>query len=238
MRIKPAIPRPRARWLLAAGALVVAVAGALGWVAVASPLLAADEIRISGVQRVEREKVEAASGVRPGTPLARIDVRSVRERVRDLPAVKSARVHRAWPSTLRIAVRERVPIAAVPSGEGYALLDRDGVRVTSAPAPEDGLPVVRITHRGEEVATSPGTSRDAKRAALRVLDALPANVGGQVERIAVGDQERITLRLQGGATVTWGEPGHAAQKARTLTTLLRRHDANSYDVSSLEIVTE
>lgn len=238
MRAKRPAKLTRPRWLLAAGVSGAAVVGALGWIAFASPLLELQEVEVSGLQRVESAQVVDISGARPGTPLARVDVSAVRERVGGLRAVESVEVRRAWPSTLRIAVRERVPVAAVPAGDGYALLDREGVRVATVPDPEADLPTVRIAGSGAEApAASRTAGRSANRAALRVLGALPERVAGNVDRIAVGDEGGVTLRLQGGATVTWGQPKHSAQKARTLTTLLRRHDAKSYDVSSLEIVT-
>lgn len=237
MRIRSAVKPPRRRWLLIIGVSGAAVAGALGWVAWWSPLLAVNRIEVSGAQRVDRAQVLDASGVRQGTPLARVDTGSVRERVSGLRAVESARVHRVWPSTLRVAVRERAPVAAVPADGAYALLDRDGVHVATVREPTEDLPVVRITGSGAASRGASGTpGRAARRAALRVLDALPERVAAQADRIGVGAERRITLRL-GDATVTWGKPDHVTQKARILTTLLRRHDADSYDVSSLETVT-
>lgn len=221
----------RWRWLAILGCVSL-VAGALGWVVWWSPLLAVDRIEVTGLQRVTRAQVVTASGVRPGTPLARVDLESVRDGVRAMRPVESVHVHRAWPATLRIRVQEREPIAAVPNGGGgYLLLDEKGVRVATVDDPPKGLPVVRIRSSGS------GSGHDPERgAALRVLSVLPERLAARVRTLAV-ERGRISLRLQGGVTVIWGPPERGREKTRLLSVLLRRHDAATYDVSSPEVVT-
>lgn len=229
----------RRRWLLATGVGAVLVAGGLGWIVSPSSLLAVREVEVAGQSRVSREAVVRAAAVPVGLPLARVDVAAVRQRVAALRVVESADVRRRWPSTLRITVDERLPIAAVPRGGGYVLLDADGVRVSTASAPPQQLPVVRIdaAAAGSGSAAAGRATTAADRAALHVLESLPRRLAGKVHTVSVAGDSEVRLRLDHGATVIWGRPERGQEKARILTVLLRRDNANTYNVSSPEVVT-
>ncbi len=234
------------RSLVVGGLVTACLAGVLAWVVLASSLLAVHRVEVSGLHRLSREQVVQASGLRLGTPLARVDLGALRRRVSRLRPVESVRVRRAWPRTLRILVDERVPLAAVPHGSNYALLDSHGVRVATVPKPPDGLPVVRIggaspvspAPSGSAAGEASSTGVAARRAALRVLGALPPRLAERVRDVSVERDGGVELRLRGGATVTWGQPRHAREKARILTLLLQQgQGADTYDVSSTEVAT-
>jgi len=73
-------------------------------------------------------------------------------------------------------------------------------------------------------------------AAAAVLGELPAAVRHAVRSVSAPGPDQVTLRLAGGTTVLWGDPGRAAVKARELTVLMRVH-MRSYDVSGPGSVT-
>lgn len=233
----------RWRWL-AAFVGAAGVAGALGWLVWFSSLLAVERIEVVGPgQWLTGPEVVEASGVRVGTPLARVDVGAVRDRVRSLRPVESVRVRRSWPGTLRIRVREREPVAAIADSEGYLLLDAESVHVATVDERPDGIPLIRL--RGPPAGASDpagdsGPHVERAPAALRVLVVLPERLTSKVRTIAVADGGAVTLRLQGGARVLWGSPenaDHGREKSRLLSALLQRHDAAMYDVRSPEVVT-
>jgi cell division protein FtsQ len=205
---------------LVAGALALLVLA--GWVVWSSPLLAAREVRLAGAQRVTQDEAAAAVAPELGRPLARLDADAVRQRLEALPEVRSVQVRRGWPSTVEVRVTERVPVAAVPAGEAYSLVDAAGVEVEQAAEPA-GLPVVSA----ETVAAG-----DAPLlAAARVLQALPPELATQVTGTTAATPDSVVLTLASGAQVVWGSPDESPRKAAVLQVLLAT-PAEVYDVSA------
>src|SRR5216110_1259530 len=79
-------------WLV--GAAGLALAGLAGWVVYGTPLLGVREVTVRGASLISADEVRAAAGIRVGTPLASLDLGTVRRRVATLPAVRSATVER------------------------------------------------------------------------------------------------------------------------------------------------
>lgn len=204
------------------------VVGVATWVVFFSPVLGVREVEITGNGRVPAEELRQAVGVRTGTPLATVDLAEVERRVRALRAIESAEIDRGWPGTLRVSVVERVPAAAVPLGTTTAVVDRYGVVLQQVTVAPPRLPVLRVQRAA---ADDPAT-----RAGLTVLRALPQNLLDRLRELRVPSPRSITLRLTDGRSVTWGDAGRSAEKARVLDAALAK-PGTAYDVSSPEVVT-
>src|SRR5687768_13579218 len=95
---------------LADGGAVLAVA--LGFlVALRTPLLDVDAVRVTGNQRTPAEAVIAASGITPGDQLIDLDLATAGQGVTDLPWVSQARLHRGIDGSVSVEVIERTPVA-------------------------------------------------------------------------------------------------------------------------------
>ena len=130
---------------------------------------------------------------------------------------------RGWPSTLRLEVRLRVPVAAVPTPQGVRLVDDEGVayaRVATAPA---GVPVVSVELGGNQ-------GRAALDAALSVLSQLPDQLRESVKQVRATSPDSVRLRVD-GADVVWGSADRTPRKAQ-IYAALRAVPAKVYDVSS------
>lgn len=212
--------------------LVFGVLGAVGWVLLGSRLLVVRTVEITGTRLAPRDRIAAAADVRLGVPMVRLGTEEVRARLERLREVESARVERRWPTTVRIVVRERVPVAVVRRGGRYYRLDRHGVAVADGESRPKGLP--------ELVTGAPGPSDPATLAALRVLEELPRHLAGRVAEVRATGPEAVTLRLAGGPAVVWGSAERTEEKARLLEALRRTaagRSARVIDVSSPEVVT-
>ncbi|MGH8940816.1 MAG: cell division protein FtsQ/DivIB, partial [Actinomycetes bacterium] len=143
-----------------------------------------------------------------------------------LAAVRSVEVGRRWPHTVEITVREREPAAARAMGSSWVLVDRTGVVFAAVDRRPKALPLV---------GAPPDAGRRELRAAMDVLDVLPAPVRQEVREVRVGASEQptpqLTLRLSRGRTVVWGSPERGERKAAVLAVLLTRK-ASAYDVSA------
>jgi cell division protein FtsQ len=210
------------RAALIAGLGLAIVAGA-AWALLGSSLLVVRHIQVRGNRLVSAAAVLAVAGLHKGEPLARVNSGAVARRIEQITQVRSARVSTSWPDTVVIVITERTPGVAVRSGGQYELIDADGVIVrTSVRAPR-GLPVLT-----DPPAVLRGSA--AVRAAIQVLQELPAPVRPEVRTVTAPSAGSVDLRLRGGITVRWGGTGRAAAKAAELIILLRTH-ATIVDVS-------
>jgi cell division protein FtsQ len=208
--------------------LIAAVLAVVAWVLLGSRLLVVRDIEVTGTDRVDRAAVADATGVTTGTPLARVDTEAAARGVRGLDLVESVRVTRAWPAALRVEVTERAPLLSVRAGDGYLLVDGDGVRVDgTATRPEDH-PLVAV--RGE-VEGSPAVA-----AAAAVVGDLPDDLRSRVTEIRADEPAAIELVLADGATAAWGDTERGAEKAEILRLLIAEHppeEGREYDVSAV-----
>ncbi len=210
---------------------VAALALLAGFIVVvyATPLLGVARIRGEGADLVSPDDVRVAAAVRPGIPLARVDLGAVGRRVvAGLAPVAQAQAVRAWPDTLVVRVVERVAVAVVPSAGSYAIVDASGVVFGSAPRPPAGLPQVRLA--------APGPADPSTRAALTVLAALTPELRAQLVELVAEASTRIRLELRGGREVLWGDATQNEAKARVATSLLAR-PGKVVDVSAPGVVT-
>ena len=207
--------------------LLTLLSVALGLVLYFTPLMSARSVEVRGTGVVTREEVLGVAQVQVGTPLMQIDTDTVADRVAGIRRVATARVQRGYPSTLRIIVTERIPLAVKDFPDGPHLFDRDGVDFATAPPPP-GLPYLDVDN--------PGPADGPTKAALEVMTALPPDVVAQVGRVAAPSLASVTLTLADGRTVVWGTTDRTDEKANKLAALLTQ-PGRTYDVSSPDLPT-
>lgn len=207
--------------------LLTLLSVALGLVLYFTPLMSARSVDVRGTEVVTRDEVQGAAQVKIGTPLLQIDTDAVADRVAGIRRVATVRVQRGYPSTLRIIIAERVPLAVKDFPDGPHLFDRDGVDFATAPPPP-GLPYLDVDN--------PGPADPPTKAALEVMTALPPDVLVQVGRVAAPSVASVTLTLADGRTVVWGTTDRTDEKADKLAALLTQ-PGRVYDVSSPDLPT-
>lgn len=214
----------RTGWALAVLAPFVAV----GWLLLASPWFVLDEVVVTGEERLSAAQVLEAADVELGQPLAKVDTDGVARRVRALGPVLSVDVRRGWPGTLEVRVVEREPVAAVGAAPSLTLLDATGARLGTVTVLPPGVVRLGVRHAGPD---DPST-----RAALTVLNDLPAAVRSRLVAVRAASPEQVTLLLRDGRTVVWGGVDKAEEKAAVVVPLLRMK-GTVYDVSTPSVVT-
>jgi cell division protein FtsQ len=185
-------------------------------------------VRVDGAGVVSPVEVERTAAVTMRAPLARVDLGAIRARVEALPPVRRAVVSRGWPSTVVITVTERTPVAAVPAGKKFTLIDDEGVAYRTVEDVPAGLPLARLA--------APSPTDLNTRAALTVLAALTPDIRKQLNAISVAAPARIQLELRHDRTVVWGDDTDSGTKAQVATALLRRK-GDTIDVSAPGVVT-
>ena len=213
--------------LVVVALLAIVAAVGLGLIVYFTPLMAARDVLVIGTGAVTQQDVLAATQVRPGTPLLQINTDEVADRVATIRQVASARVQREYPSTLRITITERIPVAVKDFPDGPHLYDRDGVDFATGPPPP-ALPYLDVDN--------PGPADPPTKAALEVLTSLRPEVASQVGRVAAPSVASITLTLTDGRVVVWGTNDRTEEKAEKLGALLTQ-PGHTYDVSSPDLPT-
>jgi cell division protein FtsQ len=190
-------------------------------------LLGVDRVEVTGSGFVGADAVRQAAAVPSGAPLASVDLGAIRSRVEHLVGVRTAEVHRDWPSTLVIEVTPRTAVATVPSGKSYELVDAGGVVFRTVSDPPD-VPSIRLS--------APGPDDPSTRAAISVLLSLPSGIRDQLVSMSATSPASVTLSLHGGKKVIWGDDTDNAAKGRVATSLLKR-PGSVIDVSAPNVVT-
>lgn len=213
--------RRRRRTLVVFGVLL-AVAG-LAYLVLASPLLRVQGIEVVGTKRISAATVTDQAQAWVGDSMVLADTDALARQVAENKVAREVHVERGWPSTLRIVVDERVPVAAVPAGARFSLVDTDGVIVEDAAKVPKGLAVVEV-----DLLTG---GAPALRAALAVIDTMPPDLLSQVTTIGANSAYSVWFVLRDRSRVEWGSPERAQYKADVLKAL-RAHKARVYDVSA------
>lgn len=214
--------RPSGRVLAAVAAAIVVITG-LVWLIFFSTVLAVRTVEVSGGRTVPADVVRQLAAVPVGVPMARLDVRAVQARVATIPQVASVSVERSWPSTLRIRLVERAPVALVSSGGEQWLVDREGVLYAQVTEPPAGVPPLEVDR--------PGPDDPTTVAALAVIRALPKELRAQLTGVSAQSPDSVVLQLRDGRTVVWGGAEDSARKATILTALLGQ-EGTTFDVST------
>ena len=148
-RVWPAWMKPT---ILAAGAVSIVgiVAGAgwwaeqSGWVDVALAQANAfyvdgnrlagfvvDDVLVEGRKETSKDTLIKALRIRRGDLIFGVDVEAARKRLEEIGWVASARVERHLPDTIRVAIRERIPVAVWQKKGKFLLVDAGGVVIGS-----------------------------------------------------------------------------------------------------------
>jgi len=187
-----------------------------------SSLLSARTVVIVGDVQTTRGEILEATGLDRKPPLIDLDTATMEHRVERLPWVATAAVHLDWPSTVAIAVVERIPVATavLPTG-GYALLDSTG-RVLKY---QESRPLTLPLIAAPEVPGLPGSSLGASaRPLLAAAAELPVSLLARLQEIVASGADGVVLRLDGGLKAIVGDDEALAQKFVSLATVLRRVD--------------
>ena len=192
--------------------VVVAVAGAIGWVA-QSPWFSVAHIAVSGVSGSDTMRLLETTDVVEGRPLIMIGPRAVEDVLEADPWVIDATVRRVLPDTVEVVVIERRPLVWVQAGDRWAVVADDSsvLRFDTEP----GEPTIIVAAN----APGPGQSYADQRVTggVAFLTRLPAEIRPQV---TLGEQDGELRAAVAGLDVRLGLPTEMTEKAAALVAIL------------------
>lgn len=202
------------RWLT--GVLVIVVLVGLGWVVGFSSLLATREVAVTGADPADRARIEDIASQEIGTPLVRVDGDGLSRRITDeVPGAAHVTVDSGWPHTLNLKVTSREPALAVHSdGEGFDLLDLEGVVIRTVSSVPEGVPTVSAESKAR-------VSGHGVRAAQGMLAAMPADLRPRIKDVTVDSADQISFSL-GRTAIVWGDDSKPDVKVKVIQILLAK----------------
>ena len=201
---------------------VLALIGAVVWVVLGSPWLAATQVRVAGNKLLTTDQVVQAAAVPLGGALFSVDTEAAEQRVlAALPAVATADVGRAWPDTVTVAITEATPSIVLSLPGNWVWVTADGRSFHATPERPEGILEARGNLADEEVLVT----------LARVADALPEQVRGQATAIVAQSVDSVVVELTDDRKVVWGSAEESELKGSVLVPLLEV-DASEFDVSA------
>lgn len=191
-----------------------------------TPILAIEQIKVSGTNRLDAGELRAALEGLEGRPLTTISDGEIATLLGDFPLIETFALQAQPPHTLLVKIREREPIVVlVRAGKNY-LYDAAGVQIEQTNAKVE-LPFLKLN--GEPL------NNPRYRLAVELLLSLPVETYQQIFSIEVSEQLTAQLTLKkSNITVIWGSTDQALLKDEVLQSLLATKLADSVviDVSS------
>tara|TARA_B100000575_G_scaffold286055_1_gene282218 strand:- start:8 stop:826 length:819 start_codon:yes stop_codon:yes gene_type:complete len=89
-------------------------------------------IQVTGRSHTPTEMLVAATDIKMGQPLLGIQLAAVHRNLTQIGWVESAIVERLMPSTIKITIIERIPLALLQTRNGHELIDRGGTIIDGA----------------------------------------------------------------------------------------------------------
>lgn len=217
-------------WLpIAIGLLLVSAA--VGF-AVTWPGFEPTRIDVTGNAVVPRAQILQRAGVAPHVNMWLQNTRAMATRVEAIPYVAGTRVYRLPPSTVIVAVRERVPFALVQGVAATVLIDRD-LRVLQL---ADGRALPEFVLPERDLALEPGRFlTDPKAVAMR--DDYEAMIAAHVVPLKL-EFERyngLVATVRGGVRILLGDDADLAKKLALVDPILAQVVRKQQRVAAVDL---
>ncbi len=154
-------------FVLVGGLLLLGVRQSMAFLT-ENPQYAITAIEIPAPAFLTSDEVAALSGARLGDNLLRLPIRDIRKKLLEHPNIREASVTRLLPSTLRIEIKEREPMAQISIGKNYLVDEEGAVLSWNQKFAETPVPLVDGLDMKSKMADNKVQS-EALRDALRIL---------------------------------------------------------------------
>jgi len=185
------------------------------------------QIYLYGRHYTDLASINDALQVEAGDPILALDIAAIKDHIEAIPEVHDVRIARVLPNDLRIAIRERMPVAVWQSRGVQKLIDQDGVVLNSAKyQPKNQLPVIvgddAPSHVSQLLAIL-STQPD-----LRPHVVAAVRVGERRWNLQLSNQVTVLLPEE-GATRAWARFGQLVRDEGILTRAVRAIDLRIED---------
>ena len=203
-----------------------------GWFLARSSLFALEGIEVTGARLLTPAEIVQASGLHDGQSMLGLHTERVRERIANLPLVRSVRVLRIPTSRIRIDIVERAPAFVLETVESRWLMDTDGMVLGVADG-SSSFPTIRVD---DELSADTGDRLVVTevRDAIALWTALPRTLRAGHPTIDAGALTGLTLDRP-DLVIRFGTVEQLAQKLGSVRLVLDRVRRMGRHVKMLDV---
>lgn len=227
------------------GAIIVAMLGLSGALLAMTPLFPVKEVAVEGAKSLTDDEMVQMAAVPEGSTLLRVSTAEIEDRLEGSPFVKTAKVSRELPGTLKVDITEdeiaaivEITSAETRSVERWAI-DSDGVWIVQIP--DEGseeaanIPPSVYERLGDfrtivdvPVGPAPVAGTECTDApvlnALQIINGLSTELKDQVATVSATENHNTTLVLEDGVEISFGDSSDIRTKERICLKLLEENE--------------
>jgi cell division protein FtsQ len=189
-------------------------------------------VAVTGNRRVPSGEILRVADIPANRSIWLENTAAIAARIRAIPYVGMASIHRLPPASLTIAVSERVPFAVLTSDGQSVVVDRE-LRVLSPAADDELLPAFALTLHGS---LAPGTFVTAHDAfVLRDVYATMTSAGLPPATLAFDRYGDLSASISGGPRLLLGQPDDIVRKVRLIHAILAQVVRRQQSVSAIDV---
>lgn len=222
--------RLRPYWMLFL--LVAIAAGAAGYYGATWPGFYPRQVTVSGNNVVPSSQILARAQIAPRENVWLQNAHGAAARIEAIPYVKTARIHRSLPATVRITIDERKPFAVLQLGAQRAVVDRD-LRVLQPDGKALGLPVIQ----GKGAAMPPVGAfvHDTSVARLRDDYVTLAQAHVAVRSLHYDKFGDLVAQTPGGISLLLGDDTDLAKKTPLIDPIISQVSATGKKLAAVDL---
>lgn len=211
--------KQRSRWLYA----VLAVVGILFclYELFHSSLLDVKKIEVIGIKYINPETIKQKCNISTPTNILSVSTDRIQQKLTLDPWVKAVSVNKVFPSTLKIDINERIPIALVSLGGKFYLVDNDRFIIASR-AYADGLDVPVITDLPvRKIKIGERLLNPSLDNAIRCLASMEPSFRKTINLISASSVNRLSLYNKDNIEILYGDAKLADEKNKVIVGILK-----------------
>ena len=203
-----------------------------------SPLFKIKNINVTGITELDKTYVINASSVKEGVHLAKLNFDEIELSLSKTAYISGAEVKFSFPSTLNIAVEEKMPVVYYGFADGFVGINEDGVVTDIIQTMEKKLPAAKgIILSSYSIGETPHIS-GTKVSQIECLTAVAGelyklSMSSDISEIDVSQTSNITLKTQNGLIVKCGDTTELSYKFSLLKEVIAQADCSGIvDIST------
>lgn len=185
-------------------------------------VFAVESVEVTGVTRLTEQHVIDLAGIPGDATLLNIGTAKIVQRIEADPWVDSVELDRDFPSTLKIAVTERVPVVMVDAGgTDLWLVDADATWLGPRTADDTDTVTIRDVADLEPAAGTKATSKELINA-IAVARGIGEELRSATRAVSAPSIEKTAIITNDDIEVFVGDAENITDKARIATEILER----------------
>jgi cell division protein FtsQ len=185
--------------------------------------LTLEVVQLHGRAHTPQRKLLTVANLKIGAPILGIDLRKLHTKINKIGWVEDAVVERRLPGTIRISLRERIPIALLQNNGEHKLIDRSGAII-------DGADPSQFTH----LTVVAGKNAAPHAAAILSILKTEPELFSEIWAISYKSERRWDVHLKNGMAVRLPEIDPVSAWSR-LAMIDRKRDITSRDLAVIDL---